>query len=178
MVAAETLIRATARRLEYVVERIGIKLISRIIQFYTADRVMLLTGPGQEWDEYKYRRSELLKPLLDGLDPATGESLKESERETKLREFFTNFRFKVTPLSSMPQNRIQRGLMALQLFQSGLVDQEEVLKFVEWPDWENVMKRVMEKQATGQLAMPGQGGENGGGQDPRANRAGTKLKLG
>ena len=176
MIAAETLIRATARRLEYVIERIGFKMISRVIQFYTSDRVMLLTGPGQEWQEYTFRRSEMLKPLMDGQDPATGEPLSEAEREEKLREFFTNFRFKVTPLSSMPQNRIQRGLMALQLFQAGLVDQEEVLKFVEWPDWENVMKRVQQKQATGQLAMPGMGGE--GGKPPDANRDGSKLKLG
>jgi hypothetical protein len=175
MTAAETLIRATARRLEYVIERIGMKLISRIIQFYTSDRILLIQGPSQSYQEYTFRRAEMLKPLTMGIDPATQEPLDENAQDEKLRQFFTNFRFKVTPLSSMPQNRIQRGLMALQLFQAGLVDQEEVLKFVEWPDWENVMKRVQQKQATGQLAMPGMG-ENGG-KDIRSGRQGTTLKL-
>lgn len=178
MIAAETLIRATARRLEYVVERIGLKLISRVIQFYSSDRVMLLNGPGQEWQEYTYRRQEMLKPLLQGTDPATGAPLDEDDQEDALRRFFTNFRFKVTPLSSMPQNRVQRGLLALQLFSAGLIDQEEVLKFVEWPDYDNVLKRVAGKQATGQLAPPGQGQEGAGGGEMKVGRGGTSLKLG
>jgi hypothetical protein len=176
MVAAETLIRATARRLEYTIERVGLKLLSRVIQFYSSDRVMLIGGPTQDWQEYTFRRQELLMPLLKGVDPQTQEPLTETQKEETLREFFTNFRFKVTPLSSMPQNRIQRGLMALQLFSAGLVDQEEVLKFVEWPDWENVMRRVQQKQASGQLPMPGENGQ--GSKDVKSGRGGTTLKMG
>jgi hypothetical protein len=64
------------------------------------------------------------------------------------------------------------------MFQAGLVDQEEVLKLVEWPDWENVMKRVMLKQSTGQLQMPGAGQARAGGGEVKVGKGGAALKLG
>ena len=185
MTQAETLIRQVARRLEYVVERIGVKLVSRVIQFYTSDRVMMIRGKDNDWEEYKYKRAELLGEYLKNVGD-------EQEAEKKMQEFFTNFRFKVTPLSALPSNRIQRGLMALQLYQAGLIDDEECLRVMEWPDWKHVLKRTQEKNTQSKqqamqeglpLAMMGVKPADlapgtGGGGKVRAGRSGTQLKMG
>ena len=172
MTAAQTLIRAAARRLEYVIERIGVKLVSRILQFYTSDRVMLLQGPGSNWQEYTFRRAELLADTLppDAVDrEGTPLTLEQFQRR-----FFTNFRFKVTPLSSLAQNRIQRALMAMNLYKAGLVKGDEVLRAAEWPDWEKAYVDAQQAISTGQQPPPDMGNGGGG----RSNRRGTKLTMG
>jgi hypothetical protein len=155
--ASEVLVRAASRRLEYALEQIGQLLVSRIIQFYSADRVMALLSPTAEWIDYVYKRQDLLAP-----------DTTEDER----RNFFRNFRFKITPLSSLPIARIQRALLAREFFAAGLVDDVEVLRQAEYPNYEEVLRRTRDKQATGQLPVP----------DPNAtkkksNRSGTKISM-
>jgi len=137
-------------------------------------------GPTKEWQEYVFRRVDILK----GIDPTTGAISQVVGDE--LRSFFTQFRFKVTPLSSMPMNRIQRGLMAMQLANAGLIDGEEVLRTIEWPNYRAVLERAQgqqaqQKQEAVQMSLMGLDPSvvsGGGGRPPRSNRSGTKLKLG
>ena len=174
MTQAEKLSRATARRLEYTVERIGQKLISRVIQFYTSDRVLLTHGPDQAWQSYTFMRKQFLDMALTPLSP-DGAFQAESDRLDTLRSLWAQFRFKVTPLSAMPGSKIQRTLLAMNLYQAGLIDDEEVLRIAEWPSGQAVLQRTRQKQATGQLPIPGQDGKGGAG---RPNRRGTSLSLG
>jgi hypothetical protein len=158
--AAETLVRAAARRLEYVIESIGQKLISRIIQFYTSDRLLNFLSPTNEWVDYAFHRAALIDPAVT-----------DEERV----HFFQNFRFKVIPLSSLPMNRIQRALMAQEMFKLGLVDDIEVLRQAEYPNAEEVLARTREKQRSGQLPTPDQMQPT---KKPRTNRKGTQLGFG
>lgn len=179
MTAAQTLIRAAARRLEYVVERIGAKLVSRILQYYTADRVVLFNGPGRQWQEYTFRRAAL---RMEGMEPDAQ------------RQFFANFPLRVQPLSSVAQNKIQRGLLAMQLANSGFITGRAVVAAVEWPNGEAEYEKAQaERQAAQQSAIqeamkwqlmgldpskvldPGTGGGNG---KVRASRDGKNLKMG
>lgn len=157
MTAAETLVRSAARRLEYTIQRMGQKLISRIIQFYTSDRILWLLGDSGEWTDYAFKRAELIR-----------DDITDEER----RRFFTNFRFKVTPLSSLPMNRMQRALLAQELFKMGVVDDQEVLAQAEYPNYEEVLKRTRVKQMSGLMPQAAPAGRT------KSNRSGSKLGFG
>lgn len=102
--ARQTLVRSVARRLESVIERLGQKLISRIFQYFTADRMLFIIGPEKDWIPYAFQRELILKRDDGSMRPA-------KERETMFRDF----QFMVTPLSSLALTRVQRTMAALQL---------------------------------------------------------------
>jgi hypothetical protein len=131
--AATALIRLKARSLESLIQRVGQKFISRVFQFYTNDRIFARFGPGAEYEQYIFLRQKL-KDCLGAV------SLEDAQRD---------FRFKVAPGSSLAMSKIQRALVASQLFQMGIIDREEVMKAVEWPDWKNVLQRTMDSQEQG-----------------------------
>ena len=100
----QTLVRSVARRLETMLERIGQKLISRVFQFYTSDKVLFQMGPSREWIAYTFERQRLLQDD-DG-----------RVRETEERqEMWRDFKFMIIPFSSLAVTRIQRVMAALQL---------------------------------------------------------------
>ena len=102
--ARQTLVRSVARRLEAMLERVGQKLISRIFQYYTSDRVLFQQGPTREWVSFTYERQKLLED--DNGDPRDPEEIKRMYRD---------YKFLISPLSSLAMTRIQRTMAALQL---------------------------------------------------------------
>ena len=100
----QTLVRAVSRRLESMLERVGQKLISRVYQFMTSDRILFQQGPSREWMAYTYSRQQILQD-----DEGNYRPLEEQER------MFKDFRFLVTPGSSLASTRVQRVMAALQL---------------------------------------------------------------
>lgn len=102
--ARQVLTRSVARRLESFIERIGQKLISRIFQYYTSDRVLMQQGPNRDWITYTYERQKLLQD-------DTGKMRSVEERQRMYRDF----RFVVTPGSSLATTRVQRTMAMLQM---------------------------------------------------------------
>lgn len=130
---ASAMIRLKARALESLIQRVGQKIISRMIQFYTQDRILHVLGPGNEFKEYTWVR----KQFHDALG---AEALKDAHR---------CFRFRVTPGSSLNMTRVQRALEAVQLYTLGCVDRQAVLDAVEFPNRDEVLKRTIIEQALG-----------------------------
>lgn len=102
--ARQTLVRSVARRLEAMLERVGQKLISRIFQYYTSDRILFQQGPSRDWIAYTFERQKLLENDKGEPRPA-----QEIER------MYRDFKFMVAPLSSLAMTRVQRTMAALQL---------------------------------------------------------------
>jgi hypothetical protein len=139
-------IRLSARVLESLIQRVGQKYISRVIQFYPDERVFHIAGPDGSFKEYTWIR----KQFREALDLPS------------LRDAHKDFRFRVAPGSSLSLTKIQRGLMAVQLYQLGCVDRQSVLEAVEWPDWEDTLRRTIQEQMAGlepggPAAMKGKG---------------------
>ena len=95
----------------------------------------------------------------------------------------------MTPLSTLPASRVQRALLARELFGLGVLDEEEVLKQAQYPNWELILKRVQEKQKAAAAAAQEQmmlaavtgqkvPGPSGAGARPRVNARGTALGFG
>jgi len=135
--AAQTAIRLKARQLESLEKKIGQKLISRIFEYFSEDRVFHLWGGGEGYEQFIYLR----KNILESLD----------KHNIPLKSAHEHFIFKVVPTSSLATTKWQKGLIAMQLFNSQIIDDEEVLEVIEWPNRAAVMKRVMEKKASGTM---------------------------
>lgn len=99
-----TLVRSVARRLETMLQRVGQKLISRIFQYYNSNRILFQQGPSREWVAYTFERQKLL-----ATDDGTPRPAEEIQR------MYRDFKFLVTPGSSLAQTRIQRTMALLQL---------------------------------------------------------------
>jgi hypothetical protein len=134
-VAAATAIRLKARQIESIIQRIGQKLISRIFQYYTEDRVFHFVGKDAHFEQYIYERDKI-RQAVDKVGLTMGNAFKD-------------FQYKVVPASSLALTKWQKGLVAMQLFQAGAIDREALLEAVEYPNREEILKRTKEAQQSG-----------------------------
>lgn len=158
--ASQVLVRRRARQLEAFMMRAFNRVISRIFQFFTEDRLFHLLGPGQQTESFKFERGRLR-------DLTKGKSAAEAWRD---------FRFWVQPGSSLGVTVVQRSVLAQSLFQLGVIDRESLLEAVEWPNREIVTQRLQEEEQRQlmmqqQAAMAAAGG--GGGAPAAANGNGA-----
>lgn len=102
--ARQTLIRAVARRLESALDRVGQKLISRIFQYFTSDKVLFQLGPDRDWISYSYERMKILEDDNGKARPAED-----------IQKYFKDYQFMVTPGSSLAVSRIQRTMTLVQM---------------------------------------------------------------
>lgn len=128
-IMAQTTIRLKARQLEGMIQRIGQKLIPRIFAYYTTDRMFNFVGGNGKIEQYLYERQKI-KALI----------------QRKGMQSFQDYQFKVIPASSLAMTKWQKGLMAVQLFQSGLIDEKAALDALEFPNRDEIMERMKESQ--------------------------------
>ena len=151
-IAAQTVIRLQARRLEGFLERLFQKAIACIYQYYTGERVLRIYGPGQELQTFIFDRAV----LTFGLDGA------------QIEEAFRDYTMSIRPGSSLNATRVQKGVLSGNLFSMGLIPGVDVLKQVEWPYPEETIQEARKDQIERtQLAMSMQA--MGGGQQPQGN---------
>jgi len=137
---AQTTIRLKARQLDYLLQNIGQKLISRIFAYYTTDRVLTFSGTDEtgKAKQYFYHR-EAIRQLIQ----------KEG------MQVFQDYVLKVVPTSSLALTKWQKGLMATQLYQLGLIDEKAALDALEFPGRDEILQRMAQGV---QAAMMGGGG--------------------
>ncbi|MGA2955061.1 MAG: hypothetical protein ABSF48_05000, partial [Thermodesulfobacteriota bacterium] len=112
--AAQVLIKASARRLESFMERLGQKWLSRVFQFKTGQRLMYYLGDGNEYKQWQFNYATLqteFQQILknDGKDTTKTESLKEI-----MQTAWRQFAFKITPFSSLAATKVARLQMLAQ----------------------------------------------------------------
>jgi hypothetical protein len=151
-IAAQTVIRLQARRLEAFLERLFQKAIALIYQYYTGERTLKIYGPGMEVMTHIFDRAV----LTFGLEGAT------------IEDAFRDFTMTIRPGSSLNATRVQKGVMAGNLYTMGLVPGVDVLKAVEWqnPD-ETIVEARKDLIAKTQVQMAAQA--MGGGQQPQGS---------
>jgi hypothetical protein len=124
---AQTTIRLKARQIEGLIQRIGQKLIPRIFAYYTSDRVFNIVGNAGKVQKYLYERKHIREVI-----------------EKRGMQAFQDYQFKVIPASSLAMTKWQKGLIATQLFQMGLIDNIAALEALEFPNREEILKRMAE----------------------------------
>jgi len=61
---------------------------------------------------------------------------------------------RITSGSALPYAKAEKARTALTYFNNGAIDNEELLKNVDWPNYEEVLKRMARTQAA--MAQQGQ----------------------
>lgn len=155
--SAQTTIRLQTRKLEEFIERMGQRMVARIFQYYTSDRLMHILGYGNKWEEFRFQRDKLIGNTFTIPDGAGG--MKE-EKFSPARPDFARYlglmQFRVTQGSSMAITRLQKGQLALALGSQAYLPREEVLRALEWDDPEGTTKKAL-----AEMAMLGMGAGRG-----------------
>lgn len=170
--ATDDIINLEARRLESFLERVGSKMISRIFQFYSSDRLIPYIGAkGIEsyLFEVKNLRQEIYSMAVDAvssklIDSEQGE---ESDRKkAKVVNFETvkmatqealkgahkEFDFKIVPLSSLATTRAARAKTMAEFQQQGALPMSMVMMEAGFENWEDLQEEaIQEKLRIGQM---------------------------
>lgn len=129
---AQALIRLRARASEQVHARVGRKLMSRIFQFYSPERIMPML-------DAQANKS------ADGQVEISSELLKEIGNRKK--GAWKDVSFKIEPGSSLGLAKTQRRIESMQLRKMEVIDDEALLEDLEYPHRTEVLKRTkMKKQ--------------------------------
>ena len=162
--AVEGAIRTAARRMEEFVQRIGQKIISRIFQYMTSDRIFHLVGDSGEWREFEFKRVELLMTVDSKTEkprPRTIEELQKAHRD---------FRFAVEPGSSLAVTKVQRAMMKFELFKVGGMRLAKIMEELGIDNPEEEMEKAQEEKKKYGLGM-----DEGDGRKKQASLGGSPL---
>lgn len=162
--AAQTRTRQKSRNLDAYLQRFGQLYMSRALQYYDTPRVFRLT---QNEDAQKYFKM-YVEPVQDEYGQTkkkvtVREFTDDGQESLDSREYILRGEFdvRVRTGSSLPFAKKERQDMALQLFDRGIVDPEEVLTAMDYPNKDKVLMRMaeMQKQQAEAQAQQGQGGQ-------------------
>lgn len=159
LLAAQTLIRLQAREVEGFLQRVGQKMVSRVLQFYGSNRFLNMFGPDNRLVRFEFSRDSLIGAL----------------KGRKPEEVWRELKFIVQPGSSMAVTKVQEALLNANLYNMGLVPGKEVLKAVGKTNPEELIRLAREERMMG-MAPPSVPIRQGGGQGmPTSFPAGAPL---
>lgn len=144
--AAQTRIRLKTKNLDAYLQDFGQAYASRVMQFYTAPKVFRLTGNNGANKYFKMH----IQTQPDGSKKAIVQRYNESGLiNPNIEEYQLRGKLdvRVTTGSSLPFSKVQNEKQSLELFDRGIIDAEEVLKRMEYPNWEAVQQRVQQQHA-------------------------------
>jgi len=175
---AQVLVRAQARRLEAFLERCGQKLVSRVFQFCTDDRIYTYVD-NDTVKEFEFNKEELRNQIVQ---QAQHEVEEEAKAETKrrmekdglsiekayvepklteedilehVRNAWKLFRFKIIPFSSLASTRIQRAMLLEQLAEKHLIPGSMVLEEAGFDNPKELVKEAAtELQEAATMGLP------------------------
>lgn len=153
MDAARTRIKQKQRNLDAMVRDMGRQYVDIVLENYTKSRVFRVTNDQSGTKYFKFRVD---KVLVDGKTQLVGKirnyiqdpngSIAMSNEE---QEFFISGRFdiKVNTGTSLPFAVADKENKSFSLFDRGIIDEEEVLNNIEYPNKEKVIQKLMERKA-------------------------------
>ena len=138
--ASQTRLRLQARNIDAFMQDIGQMYLSRTFQFLTAPRVYRLTN--------KDGSQRFFKMHVEPIDEYGGKVVKVRDTGGQEVVYQTQGKFdvRVTTGSSLPFSKEERIQKALALFDRKVIDEEEVLKSMDYPNYEAILQRLRERQ--------------------------------
>lgn len=134
--AAFVRIRLALRNLERALRSAGNKIASLIVENYTGPRMVAITGPNGEKTMLSLKARHFHVPTTDGHAPL-------------------RFTLNVEAGSSLPTSRKARAAEADTLYAMGAIDRVAVLEAHEYPNRDEIARRVNALEAAGVHAPPG-----------------------
>lgn len=160
--AAQTRIRGKSRNVEEFLKEVGSLVADRILQFYTMPRVVRITNNQNAHQYFRFHVEEKTDETgkvqkwanILPLDVnEMGERVEGPPINVPIKSKM-DVRFNVG--SSLPFAKIENRSLAEKLYDKGIIDEEEYLTQLEYPNRERIIQRLKQRQAS----QPAQGGPN------------------
>jgi hypothetical protein len=168
--AAQTKIRQKTRNMEVFLKKIGQMMLSRILQFYSTPRIIRITNNESAIKYFKFYvedefdKSGLVQEQIRAViqqievNPVTGETILGEEKTIDIKG---DLDVEIDVGSTLPIAKAAREATADKLIQLGIIDEEDYLDNVEFPNKEKILNKLMKRkeQAAAQAqaeAMAGQ----------------------
>lgn len=145
--AAQTRPRLKNRNLEVFLQNLGQLVAARYLQFYDQPRTFRITNKEgyPEYIEFYFptiteqgREAKLVRIKTDG----SGQIVSQEVQSMNVKGVPD---IRITSGSALPFAKAQKAATALQYLNAGAIDAEEMLKAVDWPNYQQVLERM--KQA-------------------------------
>ena len=157
--AAQTRTRGKMRNLDATFEQFGSRYLSRVMQFYTAPRVGRITGKDGVQKYFKFE----VNNNPDGRVARVSKYSHDKMMWEPSKDIAVNRQLdiKATTGSSLPFAKSQNEQRLFNLFDRGVIDADELLKGIDYPNAEAVINRMKQRQAEMAAQQP-QGGQKNG----------------
>lgn len=147
--AAQTRPRMKNRNLDAFLQDAGELMLKRILQFYTQPRVFRITNEEGYPDFIEFyiptnENGEKVAKIRKVSTNPDGSLQPGQQQEVQIKGVPD---VRVISGSALPYARAQKNQSAIQLFTSQAIDQEELLKSIDWPNYPEVLKRMQQAQA-------------------------------
>lgn len=146
--AQQTRLRLKSRNIDALLRDFGRLYISRVFQFYSVPRIVRVSGD-QNADQFFYFHVEKLETTDANGNTVTKRMahITDHQGQSKIIEIEGDFDVRVSTGSSLPFAKAAKGDQSMKLFQLGVIDDEELLKSLDYPNYEAVLQRVQQKKA-------------------------------
>lgn len=147
--AAQTKIRGKSRNVEYFLKDVGELMVDRILEGYTTPRVVRLTNNDEAAKYFKVAITDVedesgeiqkvAQIVKYAQDPMTGAYYEETPQEIPLKSALD---VRISIGSSLPFAKLESRTLADKLFDKGIIDVEEYLTQIEYPNREKIIQRL------------------------------------
>ncbi len=177
--AAQKRIKQKMRNVDSYMRDFGKQWVSLVMQYYTAPQIFRLTNKDESNQYFKFHvedRPVMGAPGMNGEPPsqmldAAGQP--KTQKFAIVRKFAKNemgvmteeevpseyeirgeLDVKVNTISGLPFNKAENEQRLMNLFDRGIIDAQEVLVKMDYPNYEAVLQRVKEQQAQQAAQQP------------------------
>jgi len=147
--AQQTRLRLKSKNIDAFLQDFGKLYLSRVFQFYSVPRIVRVSGD-QNADQFFYFHVEKLEGTDANGNPTVQRFANITDPQNGLNkriEIIGDFDVRVSTGSSLPFEKAAKADTSFKLFQLGIIDDEEVLKNLDYPNYEAVLQRVQQKKA-------------------------------
>jgi hypothetical protein len=160
---SRTRVRQKQRNLDGYMKDAGMQYMNRVLEFYTVPKIFRITNKdgSQMFRKFRVERENggQRRAVVSDFEQTTnGQMIEGPERNIILKG---RLDVRVTTGSELPFDVADNERKALALFDRGIIDVEEVLTRIEYPNKEKVLNRIAQQQqmAAQQQAAAPQGGQ-------------------
>jgi hypothetical protein len=175
--AAQTKIRGKGRNVEMFLKEAGNLMVDRVLQFYQLPRVERITNNTNAAEYFKFHITEVqdmagaaaevgatvpnkiahIVPMEQATDPMTGEKGGPYVEGAPIQiPIKSKLDVKINVGSSLPFAKLENRQMAENLFEKGIIDVEEYLKQIDYPNRDKILQKLRSQPP----APPQQGAPN------------------
>ncbi len=154
--AAQTRIRLKSRNLDANLQEDGQMYLSRVLQFRDVPTIMRITNNQAAAEYFKFHVQPMTSPEGEPLINDRGDPVREAIVQQLTAQGLNQIQrmpikgtldCSVSTGTSLPFLKAQKSQEAKDFFQMGVIDQEELLKTVDWPNYQAVMQRMQQAAA-------------------------------